>query len=77
MEISCEKLDKYIFLWDFSVVIVINVVKTRRNKTLIIGKKCLVAEKCFEYTVSSSDIDEFKVSTLSDLQSMRYKRYDV
>ncbi len=63
-EISCEQPDNCIFLSDLSLVIVENIVKTRRNQTLIIGKKFLVVENCFEYPVPSSDIYEFKLSTL-------------
>ena len=64
-----EEPDNCIFLTDMSVVIVRNIVKTYQNQTVVIGQIFLVQGNCFEYPVPSSDIYEFKVSTLSEIQA--------
>ena len=68
-KITCEEPDNCIFLSDLSVVIVRNIVKTYQNQTVIIGQKFLVKENIFEYPVPSSDIYEFRVSSLSAIQA--------
>jgi hypothetical protein len=68
-QVTCEEPDNCIFLNDLSVVIIRNFVETDRNQRLVIGQKFLVQENHFDYPVPSSDIYEFKVSTLSEIQA--------